>query len=189
MMSELVRSWTEFDVPPSVELCASAGAAKQADPASNMAVYFIATPSCRACVKEMLFHLKRDYAALQPGSIRPRTIRDPVDPAVPVGGSLPFGHMQRQKPSIAPLRTGGPEGRLDPSATTHYDEVLSATTALSRSRVCRAPCGALHLALTRHTVLPTSSATSSAPSRAICTPTGRPIALSPSRKPVSTSRG
>jgi hypothetical protein len=45
-------------------------------------------------------------------------------------------------------------------------------------------------ALTRQTVLPTSSATSSAPRESIATPTGRPRA-SPSslRKPVSTSTG
>jgi hypothetical protein len=43
---------------------------------------------------------------------------------------------------------------------------------------------------TRQTVLPTSSATSSAPFESIATPTGRPMALpSRSRNPVSTSTG
>lgn len=45
-------------------------------------------------------------------------------------------------------------------------------------------------ALTRQTVFPTSSATSSAPRESTATPTGRPRALPPtSRKPVSTSTG
>ena len=44
--------------------------------------------------------------------------------------------------------------------------------------------------VTRHTLLPTSSATSNAPVRSITTPTGRPRASSSlSRKPVSTSTG
>lgn len=45
-------------------------------------------------------------------------------------------------------------------------------------------------AATRHTALPTSSATSSPPRWSSATPTGRPSALPSSlRKPVSTSRG
>src|SRR5467141_893998 len=44
--------------------------------------------------------------------------------------------------------------------------------------------------VTRHTVLPTSSATSSAPCLSILTPTGRPRASPlPLRNPVSTSCG
>src|SRR3546814_8638343 len=43
--------------------------------------------------------------------------------------------------------------------------------------------------VTRQTRLPTSSATSSAPVRSKATPTGRPLAMSPTRKPVRMSRG
>jgi len=44
-------------------------------------------------------------------------------------------------------------------------------------------------ALTRHTLLPTSSATSSAPLLSSASPTARPLAWPPLRKPVTTSIG
>ena len=79
------------------------------------------------------------------------------------------------------------------AAMTTVAVIIAATADNFADAVCgdvhRRPAVGATFPVTRQIVLPTSSATRSAPARSTATPTGRPRASPLSIKPVSTSSG